>query len=44
MHKKRCPRCGLYDTKKMEQGTENKDINVIIVGSFLRINAENLHY
>ena len=42
MHKKRCPKCGLSDTKKMEKGKKNRDINVIIADTFLRIIAEKL--
>jgi len=44
MHKKRCPRCGFNHTKKMENGIENRDINAMIVDSFLGIIAGILQY
>ena len=42
MHKKRCPRCGLSHTKKMEKDKESRGINVLIADIFLRITAEKL--
>jgi len=42
MHKKRCPKCGSFNTKKMGKGKENRDINVSIAAIFSRIIAKQL--